>query len=84
MEILRDQNFRTVGAGIGDGEVLMLRVDSNDRLLVDIASPAGSGMSGNIAKRDQNHVPVSLFVNDNDVPVEALVDDDGRLLCQFN
>ncbi len=85
--LLRDANYVTVGAGVSpdsDLDISMLRVDPITKyLLIDItAGSATSANSGNIAKRDQNHVPVCMaYDEDNDEVVEILTDENGYLLC---
>lgn len=85
--IKRDQNFRTVGAAIGNDssqEVLMLRVDPvTGYLLVTIGDVgATSATSRAIAKRDGNFKPVCLAWDEtNQVLQEILTDSDGNLLC---
>lgn len=85
--IKRDQNFVTVGAGVSpdsDQDISMLRVDPVTKyLLIDVsASGAAVGNTGNVAKRDQNHVPVCLGYDElNDEVVEILTDENGYLLC---
>jgi len=85
--ITRDVNSVTVGAGVSpdsDQDISMFRVDPVTKyLLVDItAGGATSENTGNIASRDQNHVPVCLaYDEDNDEVVEILTDENGYLLC---
>lgn len=85
--LLRDANYVTVGAGVSpdsDLDISMLRVDPITKyLLIDItAGSATSANSENIAKRDQNHVPVCMaYDEDNDEVVEILTDENGYLLC---
>lgn len=87
--IKRDENHRTVGAGISNdstGDVIMLRVEPSSKyLLVTLdVSDAPVGNPGSIAKRDQNHVPVCLAYDEqNDQLVEVLTDDNGALLCDI-
>lgn len=88
--IQRDDNRRTVGAGVGndaDQDILMLRVDPvTNYLLVDVA--AGSATSANanqVASRDGNHRPVCMGWDEtNEVLQEILTDENGLLLCQLN
>ncbi len=89
-EILeRDENHRTVAAGIGndaDQDVLMFRVDAvTNYLLVDVKdSDAALGNTGTIAKRDGNHVPVCMAYDEsNDQVVEVLTDENGYLLVDI-
>lgn len=85
--LLRDQNHVTVVAGVSpdsDLDISMFRVDPvTNYLLVDISStPSSSGNTGQIAKRDQNHVPVCLAYDElNDELVEVLTDENGYILC---
>lgn len=85
--IRRDQNFKTIGAGVtsdASQDVTMLRVDPVTKyLLVQIATVgATSATSAQIAKRDPNNVPVCLAWDDtNKVLQEVLTDSDGNLLC---
>lgn len=89
-EILkRDENHVTVGGAVtqdSDQDVAMLRVDPVTKyLLVSLdAASAGLNTSGNIAKRDGNHVPVCLGYDEtNDEVVEILTDAQGNLLCDI-
>ncbi len=89
-EILkRDENHVTVSAAVtndANQEVTMLRVDPATKyLLVEIiASTSTPGTSGQIAKRDGNHVPVCLGWDEtNGVLQEILTDDQGNLLCDL-
>lgn len=83
----RDQNYVTVGAGVSDDsdkDILMLRVDPITKyLLVEITTDSEiSTTASQIAKRDQNHVPVCLAWNEDDQELqEVLMDSDGNLLC---
>lgn len=85
--IKRDQNFRTVGAGVSNDsfqEVTMLRVDPvTNYLMVNITDGvASSATSSQIASRDQNFRPVCLAWDEtNGVLQEVLTDADGNLLC---
>lgn len=85
--IKRDQDFRTVGAGVSNDasqDVLMLRVDPVTKyLLVNLADvSATSATSVQIAKRDGNYRPVCLAWDDtNKVLQEVLTDSNGNLLC---
>lgn len=85
--ILRDQNHVTVGAAItndSDQDVTMLRCDPVTKYLLVTISDTGatSAISGPIAKRDQNHVPVCLGWDEtNQVTQEILTDSSGNLLC---
>lgn len=87
--IKRDADFVTVAAGVGndsDQDVLMFRVDPVTSYLLVNVSTAGAavGTSGQVAKRDQNHVPVCLAYDElNDQLVEVLTDDNGYLLCDI-
>lgn len=87
--IERDQNHRTVGAGVGndaDQDVLMLRVDPITKyLLVDVTNTgATSAISSQIASRDQNHRTVCLAWDEtNGVLQEVLTDSNGYLLCDI-
>jgi hypothetical protein len=87
-EILkRDENFRTVVAGVSndaDQDVLMFRVDPiTNYLLVNITDTgATSATESQIASRDGNHRPVCLAWNEQDQELqEVLTDTDGNLLC---
>ncbi len=87
-EILkRDQNHVTVGAGVSpdsDFDISMLRVDPVTKYLLTHCedAPSTTGTTGQIAKRDQNHVPVCMAWDDtNQVLQEILTDTDGNLLC---
>lgn len=85
--IKRDQNFRTVGAGVSndsDRTIEMLRVDPVTKyLLADLsATSASSANSVQIAKRDQNYRPVCLAWDEtNQILQEVLTDSAGNLLC---
>lgn len=85
--IKRDQNFRTVVAGVtqdSDKDIEMLRVDPVTKyLLVNIAATTtGSNTATQIAKRDGNFRPVCLAWNEQDQELqEVLTDVDGNLLC---
>lgn len=85
--IKRDQDFRTVGAGVSNDsaqDVLMLRVDPITKyLLVNLNTvSATSATASQIAKRDGNHRPVCLAWDEtNQVLQEILTDTDGNLLC---
>lgn len=85
----RDQNYVTVGAGVSpdsDLDISMLRVDPVTKYLL-VAVTTGSATSANavqIAKRDQNHVPVCMAWDEtNGVLQEILTDADGNLLCDL-
>ena len=84
--IERDQNFRTVGAGVSndaDQDILMLRVDPVTKyLLVTISDVAAtSANASQIASRDQNYRPVCLAWNEDAQELqEVLMDADGNLL----
>lgn len=87
--IIRDENSRTVGAGISndaDQDILMLRVDPVTKYLLVHAS-AGSATAGNasqIASRDENSRTVCMGLDEtNGVLQEILTDSDGNLLVQF-
>lgn len=85
--IKRDQDFRTVGAGVSNDashDILMLRVDPVTKyLLVNLAATAAtSAISVQVAKRDGNYRPVCLAWDDtNKVLQEVLTDSSGNLLC---
>lgn len=85
--INRDENSRTVGAGItndADQDISMLRVDPvTNYLLVDISSGgATSAISSEIASRDENSRTVCMAWDEtNNVLQEVLTDADGYLLC---
>ncbi len=85
--ITRDQNYRTVGAAIGndtDQDILMLRVDPVTGYLLCDATIVGatSANASQIAKRDQNSRTVCMAWNEDDEELqEVLTDADGRLLC---
>lgn len=87
--IKRDQNFRTIGAGVSndaDQDVLMLRVDPITKyLLVNISDGAAtSAIASQIASRDGNYRPVCLGWNDQDQELqEILTDSSGNLLCDL-
>jgi len=87
--IKRDQNFRTVGAGVSNDasqDISMLRVDPvTNKLLVNIASgSATSATSSSIASRDGNYRPVCMgWDNTNGVLQEILTDADGNLLIDI-
>lgn len=89
-EILkRDQNFKTVGSAVTNDasqDVTMLRVDPATGYLLTAITTIGatSANSSQIAKRDQNHVPVCLAWDEtNGVLQEVLTDTDGSLLCDI-
>lgn len=89
-EILkRDQNHRTVGAGVSNDasqDITMLRVDPVTKYLLVNVTDTGtsSATSAQIAKRDQNHVPVCLgWDATNQVLQEVLTDAQGNLLCDL-
>lgn len=89
-EILkRDEDHTTVGAAVtndSDQDVTMLRVDAVTKyLLVEVsASGAAVGAVNQIAKRDQNHVPVCLAWNEQDQELqEVLTDSNGYLLVDI-
>ncbi len=85
--IKRDQNFRTVGAGVTNDaslDITMLRVDPiTGYLLVNISDTGStSANASQIAKRDQNFRPVCLAWDEtNQVLQEILTDSQGNLLC---
>lgn len=87
--IKRDENFRTVGAGIGDDadqDILMLRVDPvTKRLLVNATvGSATSATASQIASRDENHRTVCMAWDEtNGVLQEILTDANGYLLCDI-
>lgn len=87
--IKRDQNHVTVGSAVtsdSDQSVTMLRVDPVTKyLLVDISNgSATSATASQIAKRDQNHVPVCMAWDEtNGVLQEVLTDASGNLLCDI-
>lgn len=87
--ISRDQNFRTVGAGVSpdsDFDISMLRVDPVTKyLLVAIENDTpGSATAGQIAKRDGNHRPVAMAWNETAGELqEILTDADGNLCCDI-
>lgn len=87
-EILsRDGNHVTVAAGVSpdsDRDISMFRVDPVTKYLLVAVTDTGTtpGNSGQIAIRDQNHVPVCLAWDDtNKELVEVLTDSNGYLLC---
>lgn len=89
-EILkRDQNFRTVAAGVdpsSTSDIYMFRVDPvTNYLLVDITvGSATSAVSSEIASRDGNYRPVCLGWDEtNGVLQEILTDENGYLLCDL-
>ena len=85
--IKRDQNFRTVGAGVTNDasqDITMLRVDPiTGYLLANITDTgATSATASQIAKRDGNYRPVCLAWDEtNQVLQEVLTDAQGNLLC---
>lgn len=88
--ISRDQNSRTVGAGVTDDsdmDVSMLRVDPiTNYLLVDVpyAGVATGATTSEIASRDENNRTVVMAWDDtNQVLQEVLVDSNGHLLCDI-
>ena len=85
----RDQNFRTVGAGVDPNDktdIQMLRVDPITKYLL-VSVTAGSATSANasqIAQRDQNFRTVCMGWDDtNKVLSEILTDINGNLLVSF-
>lgn len=87
--IKRDENYATVGAGVGsdaDQDILMIRVDpTTKRVLMDVSSiGATSAVGGSVASRDENYRPVCLaWDEDNDTLQEVLTDENGYLLCDI-
>ena len=85
--IKREDNHRTVGAGIDSvsgTDITMLRVDPvTNYILVNLASSTASGGSSvTTAKRDQNHRTVCMGYNETTGLIqELLTDDDGYILC---
>jgi hypothetical protein len=88
--IIRDENSRTVGAGVSndaDQDILMLRVDPiTNYLLVDITDVgATSGTASPIASRDQNSRTVCMgWDATNGVLQEILTDENGYILCDVD
>jgi len=89
-EILkRDQNFRTVAAGVtndADLDVTMLRVDPiTGYLLINVTNIASTSANDNRpASRDQNFRPVCLAWDEtNEVLCEVLTDENGYLLADI-
>lgn len=87
--IKRDQNFKTVAAGVtndSDQTITMLRVDPvTGYLLADVSDTgATDAIEVQIAKRDGNYKPVCLAWNEQDNELqEVLTDSDGNLLCDL-
>ena len=87
--ITRDENRRTVCAGVGndaDADIIMLRVDPvTNYLLCDISDiGATSANASQIASRDENSRTVCMAWNEDDEELqEVLVDSSGRLLCDL-
>lgn len=87
--IKRDQNFRTVGAGVTDDaslDISMLRVDPvTGYLLIDVTVTGSSSANATqIASRDENFRPVCLGYDEtNDILVEILTDENGYLLADI-
>lgn len=87
--IKRDENSRTVGAGVGndaDQDITMLRVDpATGYLLINVTSgSATSAVNSQIASRDENFRPVCLGYDEtNNVLQEILTDENGYILCDI-
>ncbi len=87
--IKREQNYRTVAAGIGDDsdqEILMFRVDPITNYLLISATLIGPTAQEEfqIARRDENHRTVCLAWNEQDEELqEVLTDGNGYLLCDL-
>jgi hypothetical protein len=87
--ITRDENRRTVCAGIGndaDADILMLRVDPvTNYVLCDItAGSATSATASQIASRDENRRTVCMGWDEtNEILQEVLTDSSGRILCDL-
>ncbi len=87
-EILkRDENFVTVAGAVTDDtdkEVTMVRMDPvTNRVLASVSiSGSAIGAGGQVARRDENHVPVCLAYNEDDDELqEVLTDENGYILC---
>lgn len=87
--ILRDQNSVVVGAGVTDDanqDITMFRVDPvTSYLLIDVnATTSSSANDQQIAKRDQNNIPVCLAWNESEEKLEeVLTDENGYILCDI-
>lgn len=87
--IKREQNYRTVGAGISNNasqEILMLRVDPvTGYLLADVAATTtGLNTSSQIASRDENRRTVCMAWDEtNQILQEILTDSNGYILCDL-
>lgn len=87
--ILRDQNHKTVGAGVSndsDKDIIMLRVDPiTGYLLVNVTDTGTtSANASQIASRDENYRPVCMAWNEQDQELqEILTDAQGNLLCDI-
>lgn len=87
--IKRDENFRTVAAGVGSDssqDITMFRVDpvTNYLLIAVNATTTGAATASPIASRDQNFRPVCLgYDASNNTLQEILTDANGNLLCDI-
>lgn len=87
--IKRDENHVTVASGVtddSDKDVTMLRVDPvTNSLLIEISQAGAATASGTqVARRDENHVPVCLAYNEDDDELqEVLTDENGYLLADI-
>ena len=88
--ISRDQNFRTVVAGVTQDsarDITMFRVDPVTGYLLAhvVGSSTTDAIERPIAKRDQNFRPVCLGWNEQAQELqEILTDSDGNLLVDIN
>lgn len=86
----RDQNYVTTGSGVSsvDGTTPVdIRVDPvTSYLLIEVVdiSTSGAITPVDLAKHDQNHVPVHMGVNVSDSTPLVLRTHNGYLAIQFN
>ena len=86
--ISRDENRRTVGAGISSSDgitPLMFEVDaSTGYLLVHASNDSLTATAATMNKRDQNHVPTMYGISADDgvtlIPIRT--DENGKLLVK--
>jgi hypothetical protein len=89
MEILRDQNHKTVGAGVSSVDSItpeMFRVDPvTGYLLVHITGDSLTATPATAVKRDQNHIPTVYGISseNENVLVPIRTDSNGKLLITY-